>query len=154
MIKDVELVTANLTTMYPSAEVQAVRLRDLQWPRQLQLLQRAKVFITTQGSSAFRLVFLPRGAKCIIIGSPRNNPGEWQPFHELDKWFPLSYVQFLRYEVEHASEYEVRGPQGWNDSAVGRHWWTYNADVRLNISRVQEMLDPIVSPAPAPWFWQ
>ncbi|WIA23517.1 hypothetical protein OEZ85_000254 [Tetradesmus obliquus] len=57
MILDIDSVAANLSAAYPGCEVRAVRLRDLSWLKQLRLLSRTSVFITTQGSSAFRLVF-------------------------------------------------------------------------------------------------
>lgn len=85
MIMDIDRVAADLQELYPNAEVRAVRFRDLSWPDQLRLLSRASVFVTTQGSSAFRLVFLPKGATCIMVGSPDPKITEWKSFHELDR---------------------------------------------------------------------
>lgn len=85
MIMDIDKVAADLQALYPNVEVRAVRFRDMSWPDQLQLLSRARVFVTTQGSSAFRLVFLPKGATCIVVGSPDPKGTEWKSFHELDR---------------------------------------------------------------------
>ena len=85
MILDIDELAANISALYPNAEVLAVRFRDLEWSDQLRLLSRATVFITTQGSSAFRLVFMPKGATCIMIGSPDPKKSEWKSFHELDR---------------------------------------------------------------------
>jgi hypothetical protein len=129
--------------------VRAVRLRDLSWPDKLRLLSRTSVFITTQGSSAFRLVFLPRGSTTVVVGSPETGSPEWVNFHELDRWFPLSYVQFSRYEVntQNKHEYEVEVVPGWwqpDNRRARRAWWRYNAHVRIDIWRLRGLLDSIL----------
>jgi hypothetical protein len=132
-------------------QVRAVRLRDLSWPEKLRLLSRTSVFITTQGSSAFRLVFLPRGSTAVIVGGPETASPEWVNFHELDRWFPLSYVQFSRYEVhtQNKDEYEVQVVPGWwqpewYKPLARRAWWLYNANVRIDIQRLRGVLDSIL----------
>jgi len=57
MILNIDEVAANLTAMYPDAEVKVIRFRDLALAQQIKWLARAKVFITTQASSSFGLVF-------------------------------------------------------------------------------------------------
>jgi hypothetical protein len=132
-------------------QVRAVRLRDLSWPDKLRLLSRTSVFITTQGSSAFRLVFLPRGSTAVIVGGPETGSPEWVNFHELDRWFPLSYVQFSRYEVhtQNKWEYEVQVVPGWwqpewYKPLARRAWWLYNANVRIDLQRLRGVLDSIL----------
>uniref|UniRef100_A0A383WL63 Glycosyltransferase 61 catalytic domain-containing protein n=1 Tax=Tetradesmus obliquus TaxID=3088 RepID=A0A383WL63_TETOB len=150
MLLDIEPLVEKLSALYPGFEVRAVRFRDLTWTEQLRWMSRAKVFVTTQGSSAFRFVFLPPGATCVVVGSPAsNNTTYFKPFHELDRWFSLSYVQFLRYgmSVDSTAEYEVqRVPGHWQpDDAVEAHdWWMYNANVRVQAERLQAMLDPVL----------
>jgi hypothetical protein len=130
-------------------QVRAVRLRDLSWPDKLRLLSRTSVFVTTQGSSAFRLVFLPRGSTAVIVGGPETGSPEWVNFHELDRWFPLSYVQFSRYEIhtQNTWEYEVQVVPGWwqpDNRRARRAWWLYNAHVRMDIQRLRGLLDGIL----------
>lgn len=152
MVKDVEALASNLSMLYPSANFTAVRFRDMPWAEQLHLLSRAKIFITTQGSSAFRLVFLPRGAVCVMVGAPEGNQTEWVSFHELDRWFPLSYIQFVRYtiSIHNITEYTVQiMPGHWQptDQKGRDNWWLYNADVRLDVQRLKMILDPILGTA-------
>ncbi|WIA34965.1 hypothetical protein OEZ86_013246 [Tetradesmus obliquus] len=148
MLLDIEPLVSNLSALYPQAEVRAVRFRDLNMTEQLRLVAHATVFITTQGSSAFRLVFLPEGATCVYVGSPKSaDATKWVPFYELDRWFPLSYVQFQRYEValNSTAEYDASPMPGhWapGDPAEAREWWLYNAHVRLQLDRLKVMLDP------------
>jgi hypothetical protein len=131
--------------------VRAVRLRDLPWPDVLRLLSRTAVFITTQGSSAFRLVFLPPGSTAVVVGGPDTRSSTWKNFHELDRWFPLSYVQFSRYEVhtQNEEEYEVKVVPGmWQPHCIAplsrRAWWLYNADVRIDRQRLQGLLNDVL----------
>uniref|UniRef100_A0A383VIN0 Glycosyltransferase 61 catalytic domain-containing protein n=1 Tax=Tetradesmus obliquus TaxID=3088 RepID=A0A383VIN0_TETOB len=147
MLLDIEPLIGNLSELYPAAEVKAVRFRDMEIPEQIRWIARAKVFITTQGSSAFLLVFLPAGATCIVVGSPSGNSTTWTSFYELDRWFPLTYVQFQRYEVDVNSiaEYEVKTVPGhWqpDNPAEARDWWLYNANVRLRLERLKVLLEP------------
>jgi hypothetical protein len=149
MMMDIEALAQNLTAQYP-AGVQAVRFRDMEWREQLRVLSQTKVFITTQGSSAFRLVFLPPGATCIMIGAPEPHNTSWKSFHELDRWFPLTYVQFLRYEIPMSAvdEYEVKVWPGWwqpVDAEGQKNWWLYNADVRLKKERLYPILESVLS---------
>jgi capsular polysaccharide biosynthesis protein len=150
MILDVEGLVANLSRLYPAAEVMAVRFRDLNMTEQVRWLSKAKVFITTQGSSGFRLVFLPAGATCIFIGSPSGNSTKWTPFHELNRWFPLADVQLVRYHIDGNStaDYEVKVMPGhWQpaDPDQARDWWLHNANVRLRMDRLKTMLDTVFS---------
>ncbi|KAF8056745.1 POMGNT2 [Scenedesmus sp. PABB004] len=149
MIMDIEQVAANLSAALPSAEVAAVRIRDLAWPDQLRVLTRTSVFITTQGSSAFRLIFLPRGAVCVMVGAPAEPGSEWESFHELDKWFPLSWVEFVKYEVPLNATWAYEpSPLSctWvnNTNTRDRGWCLYNANIRLNASRLHGIVAPFV----------
>lgn len=150
MILEIEHLADDIRAAYPTADVVAVRFRDLSWPDQLRLLSQAKVFITTQGSSAFRWVWLPPGSTCVVIGAPEAAPGlghtEWKSFHELDRWFPLSYVDFQRYHVDasNTGEYDASVKPGhWQpkDPAAAKRWWLYNADVRVDFERLRPMID-------------
>jgi hypothetical protein len=131
-------------------QVHAVRLRDLTWPEQLRMMSRTAVFITTQGSSAFRLVFMPRGSTAVIVGGPDTYSPTLVNFHELDKYFPLSYVQFSRYKVdnENEAEYEVLPVPGkwppWYHPLAKRAWWRYNANVKVNIQRLRGLMDDVL----------
>lgn len=46
----------------------------LPWRTQLEILMQTTVFITTEGSSSFRAVFLPPGASVIMLGHPDSPP--------------------------------------------------------------------------------
>eukprot|EP00878_Enallax_costatus_P045570 GHUV01054984.1.p1 GENE.GHUV01054984.1~~GHUV01054984.1.p1 ORF type:complete len:485 (+),score=44.64 GHUV01054984.1:527-1981(+) len=148
MILDIEQLANDIRQAYPHTDVIPVRFRELAWPDQLRLLSTSTVFITTQGSSAFRLVFLPLGSSCIMVGSPEL-PGEqeWQSFHELDRWFPLNYVRLERYPIPYSNtsdEFVVwRKPGHWEPGGqeAARRWWLYNAHVRLHLARLKPMLD-------------
>lgn len=151
MILHIEMLADEIRTAYPMADVISARFRDLEWPDQLRLLSAATVFITTQGSSAFRLVFLPADSTCIMVGSPEL-PGEqqWLSFHELDRWFPLSYVHFERYQISHenTTDYQIMvRPGHWQPPGedAARRWWLYNAHVRLQMDRLAPMLDKALS---------
>eukprot|EP00878_Enallax_costatus_P032541 GHUV01035769.1.p1 GENE.GHUV01035769.1~~GHUV01035769.1.p1 ORF type:complete len:234 (+),score=41.24 GHUV01035769.1:146-847(+) len=101
MILEIEKLAQDIAAAYPSADVVVARFRDLPWPDQVRLLCQASVFITTQGSSAFRWLWLPPGATTVVIGAPEGTePTEWKSFHELDRWFSLSYVRFQRYHID------------------------------------------------------
>lgn len=149
MLLDIEPLVGNLSVLYPGADVKAVRFRDLNMKEQIQWAARAKVFITTQGSSSFGLVFLPEGATCVYVGSPLGNSTTWKSFYELDRWFPLTYVQFQRYEVaaSDTADYEVKPMlHHWQpvNPAEAKEWWLYNANVRLQLGRLKAMLEPVL----------
>lgn len=148
MILDIEALATDLTALYPGVRASAVRFRDLPWVQQLQQLAQADVFITTQGSSAFRLVFLPPGATCIMIGAPAGEDTQWGSFHELDRWFPLTYVQFKRYEipVQQTDEYVVNVTGGWEPAgeAARRNWWLYNANIKVKVAKLQQLLNGVL----------
>jgi hypothetical protein len=149
MIIDIDGLVSNLSALYPAAEVKAVRFRDLTVTEQIRWTTRAKVFITTQGSSSFLMVFLPAGATCVMVGSPAGNSTKWVSFYELDRWFPLTYVQFERYQVlvNSTAEYDAKVlPGHWQpgDPAEAHDWWLYNAAVRLRLDRLAEMLNPVL----------
>lgn len=142
MILNIEQLATEIKATYPSADVVPVRFRDLTWPDQLRLLSQAVVFITTQGSSAFRLVWLPPGAACIMIGSPKAPvKTEWKSYHELDRWFPLSYIQYHMYEIDHNKTDDYVLP-AWSTNDIG--WWYYNADVRVRMERLRPILGQIL----------
>lgn len=147
MILDIEQLAEEIRAAYPTADVVAVRFRDLSWPDQLQMISQAKMFITTQGSSAFRWIWLPPGSTCIVIGAPEESGHtEWKSFHELDRWFPLSYVAFERYSVsaDSTGDYVVSVKPGqWQpkDPAAAKRWWLYNADVRVQLEQLRPMID-------------
>jgi hypothetical protein len=94
--------------------VAAVKFTALSWRRQLDVLASTTIFVTTEGSSGFRYVFLPAGASAIVLGHPDNTTagavplGTIEEFHEIDKYFPISYVNFIKYwvDVKDKDEYE------------------------------------------------
>jgi hypothetical protein len=53
------LSTAGLQANFPDAVIQSVPLHRLPPAEQLRVMQNTTVFISTQGSSSFRFVFLP-----------------------------------------------------------------------------------------------
>lgn len=153
MILNIDEVAANLTAMYPTAEVKVIRFRDLPLAEQIKWLARAKVLITTQASSSFGLVFLPKGATCIMVGAPQaDKQTMWKSFYELDHWFPLTYVDIKRYEVPFSSkndEYEVKVLPGWwqpKDRREAKNWWLYNANIKIRVDRLKDMLDVALHP--------
>lgn len=147
MILEIDKLAQDIAAAYPSAEVVVARFRDLPWPNQLKLLSQTSVFITTQGSSAFRWIWLPRGATTVVIGAPEGpEPTEWKSFHELDRWFPLSYVDFERYRIDsnNTADYVVSVKPGhWQpkDPKAAKLWWLYNADVRVRLDRLGPVID-------------
>jgi len=156
MILNIDEISANLTVMYPAAEVRAIRFRDLTLDEQVRWLSRASVFITTQASSSFGLVFLPKGATCIMIGAPQSSTKTvWTSFYELDHWFPLTYVNIHKYSIpldSNGTQYEVKVlPGAWQPPDVNEvgNWWLYNANVWLMLDRLKVMLDPVVRAWPA-----
>jgi hypothetical protein len=132
-------------------QVRAVQLRNLSWPDQLRLMSRTAVFITTQGSSSFRFIFIPRGSTAVIIGGPDTYSPTLKNFHELDMYFPLRYVQFARYEADtqNAAEYEVlpvegNWPSPFYHPLARRAWLRYNANVRIDVQRLRGLLDDVL----------
>lgn len=124
-----------------------VAFMSLSWPAQLELLGRTAVFITTEGSSSFRYVFLPPGASSIILSHPdvftpgAEPRGEFAAFHEIDKYFPLTYVRFLKYRVDmaHRDEY-VSSPTFENGKPQAEKYQLYNAHVIAKVERLKPMV--------------
>lgn len=78
---------------------------------------------------------------------------QWTSFYELDVWFPLTYVRFVRYEIklEDTNDYKVEKGRGFwapSDPEDNRNWWLYNSDVRLDMKRLTGILDPILQQQP------
>lgn len=94
-----------------------------------------------------------------MVGNPVNitdasyeGRTQYTPFHELDAWFPLTYVRFIRYEIElqNINDYRVRHIDGlWqpDDPQERINWWLYNADVRLDMGKLIPMIDPVLQSA-------
>mmetsp|Transcript_18217 Transcript_18217/g.45950 ORF Transcript_18217/g.45950 Transcript_18217/m.45950 type:complete len:419 (-) Transcript_18217:306-1562(-) len=84
----------------PTARVVAVDFVTLSLREQLRVMSTAAVFITTQGSAAFRIPFMSPGSSVVVIGHP-DFPGQnrQHPFIEFVKYFPLAYVQILKYPI-------------------------------------------------------
>lgn len=146
MIIAIDDLADSIAQSLKGVEVRVARFRDMEWPEQLRLLSKARVFITTQGSSAFRLVFLPKGATCIIIGAPTPAGSVWQSYHELDRWFPLTYIHVQRYDIHHnqTTDYQVKiFPGHWQppDPEEAKDWWLYNADVSVRLPRLLPLLE-------------
>eukprot|EP00878_Enallax_costatus_P041671 GHUV01048513.1.p1 GENE.GHUV01048513.1~~GHUV01048513.1.p1 ORF type:complete len:150 (+),score=8.38 GHUV01048513.1:562-1011(+) len=144
MILDIENLVASIQSEYTTADVVAARFRDLSWPDQLRLLSQASVFITTQGSSAFRWVWLRPGATVIVLGAPNAfTPNEWKNFHELDKWFPLHYIRFEKYlvDINKTGDYKAQAEEWQKGDRGQQEWWLYNSDVRVQMDRLRPLLD-------------
>lgn len=108
---------------------------------QLEIMQQASIFVSTQGSSSFRHVFMATGSVCILVGSPLDAKLEafedanvnFTPFHEI-RFFPLTHVQFLKYMV----------PPRHNMTELDR-WALYNLDQELACDRLTELITEAVA---------
>lgn len=154
LILEVEALAADLRAAYPDADVLAVRFRDLPMIEQIQVMSGAQVFITTAGSSSHMAVFM-RGGHVILLGGPEDDDAKdkpwttYSPFDELDRWFPLTYVQFLRYSTDIADtqSYTMEQPPGvWQPppGVLRDRWNRYNANIRVNMTKLLPMLDAVL----------
>lgn len=157
MILDIEQLAEQIQVAYPHADVLVVRLRDYSIPDQMRFMAAATVFITTPGSSSHMAVFMPYGSTAVIVGGPEDESTQNLPpwvsytsFNELDRWFPLTYVHFVRYatDIADTSSYVVKPDLNlvgarWQpyDSVERARWWNYNADVRVDMHRLEPTLD-------------
>lgn len=152
LILDIDKLASEISAAYPDADVLVVKLRDMPMVEQIQIMSAVQVFITTAGSSSHMAVFMPKGSSVIYLGAPETEQEKQTPwmsftaFNELDRWFPLAYVEFLRYttDINDTSSYLVRPIPGmWQPGdAEGRdRWWRYNADVRVDVERLRPMLN-------------
>jgi hypothetical protein len=151
IILDIEHLAARITDAYPQADVMVVRLRDMPMVEQLLIMSAAQVYITTAGSSSHLAVFMPRGSHVILLGGPETAKdkeipwGQYTSFNELDRWFPLTYVQFHRYvtNINDTSSYTIEPmPGAWQPREHLRsRWHRYNANIRVQMHRLQPMLD-------------
>eukprot|EP00667_Euglena_gracilis_P010088 EG_transcript_10261 len=144
-IQNVEAVVASLRNA-TNCTVLSVSFEDLSPRQQLEVMGRTTVFITTQGSSAFRLVFLPVGAHTIMIGS-LPIPGSVSattPFFELSRHFTLNHVVFLRYLVLDPKEVErlpvLTKKKGGPDFKRLNEWRQYNAHVVVDPARLRRLV--------------
>lgn len=151
-ILHIEELAADIIAAYPQADVLVAKFRDMQMVEQLQIMSVAQVFITTAGSSSHLAVFMPRGSHAILLGGPETEKdkeapwGSYTSFNELDRWFPLTYVQFQRYatDINDTASYSVQVVPGeWEPPGeAGRNRWRlYNANLRVDMHRLRPMLD-------------
>jgi hypothetical protein len=152
MILDIDNLAVEVGAAYPAADVLVVKFRDMPMVEQLQIMSIAQVFITTAGSSSHLAVLMPRGSHVIYLGGPETEAekaspwGQYTSFNELDRWFPLTYVQFHRYVVEFndKNSYTTDTPPGiWQppDAVLRERWRLYNANIRVDMVRLRLMLD-------------
>lgn len=152
MILDIDGLAVDIATAYPQTDVVVARFRDMPMVEQLQIMSVAQVFITTAGSSSHLAVFMPRGSHVIYLGGPeteqeKQNPwGAYTSFNELDRWFPITYVQFQRYvtDIKHNMSYTLDlPPDAWQpgDPPLRERWQRYNANLRVDMGRLRPMLD-------------
>jgi hypothetical protein len=152
IILNVEDLAADIAAAHPDVDVVIAKFRDMPWVEQLQVMSVAQVYITTAGSSSHMAVFMPRGGQVILLGcpEPENDQdvawGKYTAFTELDRWFPLTYVQFQRYttDIKDNSSYAIQPLQGrWEpeDPVLRARWRLYNANLHVDFRRLQPMLD-------------
>lgn len=145
-------LASDISAAYPAADVLVVKFRDMPMVEQLQIMSAVQVFITTAGSSSHLAVFMPEGSSVIYLGGPETDEEKQKPwmsytaFNELDRWFPLSYVQFQRYatDINTTSSYEIQLPPGtWmpGNEEERYRWRRYNANIRVDMERLRPMLD-------------
>lgn len=138
-IKEVE---EHLKKALPAIRVESIKFVPMPWAEQLKKLSETTVFITTQGSAAFRFVFLPPGASVIFLSHPVDiTPGappttSVLPFHEVDKYFSLSYLRFLKYWVSINStneyaEWDVNDPKRRD---------IYHSHIIVNLTRIEPLV--------------
>lgn len=149
-ILDLPQLSAAISAAYPFADVLVVRFRDLPLVEQLQVMTATSVFITTAGSSSHLAAFMSRGSSVVMLGGPETEAAKttpWSrftPFDELDRWFPLTYVQFFRYAVDKndTAHYTITKPEGaWEPGGAASEQWYYNANIRVDMERLRPMLD-------------
>lgn len=117
-------------------------MRVPSWREQLEIMVGTTIFITTQGSSGFRYVFMPKGACVIVIGSPEGQNSGWpQPFFELEEFFRISYLTFLLYRVNenNAREYDVRN-RSINGTLTGTSNPLYDAHIQVDPHRISDLV--------------
>lgn len=127
-LDDVVLLLSNISHV----KVKAVDFTILPVEEQFRSLQETQIFITTQGSSATRLAFLPDHSRVIVIGSGKDqwidisNSINYTPFHEIPRYFPLQYVRLIKYPVPLLTRTDDLS-----------HWDIYNKDVVVDASRLR-----------------
>lgn len=152
MLLDIEELAAKLSDAYPMADILAVKFRDMPLVEQLQMMAATTVFITTAGSSSHMAVFMRPGSSAVVVGGLEDQQSQktpwirFTPFDELDRWFPLTYVQFQRYAIDmnDTEHYTiVKHENAWEpDGAEERdRWWRYNANIRVDMKKLRPMLD-------------
>ena len=138
------------------SSVARVNFRTLNVTEQLENLSRTSIFITTQGSSAFRWVFLPPGAVVIVLGAPDGLvQTEYPAFFEGAAWFSMSQVKFYKYPVlQHAkSEYDLDLATAPNGNEALAYW---NADIKPECNKLgmlvaQAIRDSLIDLAMPKW---
>ncbi|MEW5307169.1 MAG: hypothetical protein WDW36_009580 [Sanguina aurantia] len=100
-----EELKQHLTLAFPSAKTAIVEFELLTPLQQLETMRGTDVFITLQGSAAFRLVFMGKGTSVIMVGSAidplRRVTNDWTytPFFELPRYFAGGGANILKYHV-------------------------------------------------------
>jgi hypothetical protein len=151
-ISHIEDLAADIIAAYPQADVVVVKFRDMPMVEQLQIMSATQVFISTAGSSSHLAVFMPRGSHVILLGGPETQKEREEPwavftsFNELDRWFPLTYVQFQRYEtdIKEKKSYAIEVVPGeWEPPGdeLRDRWRRYNANLRVDMRRLRPMMD-------------
>lgn len=147
-------VAAAINARFPHCRVVYKDMTQLPYRKQLQLLQHAAVMVTTQGSHAFRFMLLPTGARVVLIGGPAVHAGDgnWERtlFFEVPKYFSASYIKFIKYVVNVGAkeEYSVPNLQVWP------HWNAWNADIRVNLTRLLPLVRQAVDEATHEVAWR
>ena len=108
---------------------------------QLTELSDTSLYITTQGSAAFRWVFLPSGAAVILFGSPEGAQENAYPsFFEAPAWFAMSQLKFYRYPIEQNSTDEFVQ----NTSLITDTQGFWDVDVRPTCSKLEPLIRQII----------
>lgn len=130
----------HLRIQFPGVEVKTLIMSALDSQEQLEELSTTTVFITSIGSSSFRLIYLPEGAHTILVGAPEgrvkvgNSWSQVEPFREAEQcWDRMEHVTINKYHVrtegEHAFRHQrtqwsgekLREFMVWVRSLTGRH---------------------------------
>jgi hypothetical protein len=139
-ILNAEALAKHLRSVFPKFSVRLVNFQKHSVSQQVQLMSSARIFVTTQGSSAHRLVFMPDDSIVTVIGSwtfgkTYCDQGTWPPFHELRRYFSISNIRFIGYPLSKNDKVVIisRTAPFIHDHCIQRRWDVYNADVEVHL---------------------
>ena len=124
------------------------RVAQVMWEKydeqqQLEVLSKTAIFVTNQGSSAFRLFYLPDGAQIVYIGAleaDKTRVSELKAFNNFYKCFKdFTHLTWHKYHVRYGDVAKKR------PYAVPWEYTAYNKDVVAKEGRVAALLQAAVS---------